>query len=368
VALVEVGAPRVQATRVAAYEIPTDEPESDGTLEWTSTTIVSAEVAGGGERGLGYTYGDVSVARLIDSLLAPAVEGVDPLATGSAWKAMHRALRNAGSVGPGAMALAAVDIALWDLKARLLDLSLADLLPRFHDRVPAYGSGGFCSYTNKRLEAQLSDWAAAGFSAVKMKVGRDPQADDGRVRTARVAVGPEVGLLVDANGAYEPKQALDWAERFAQLGVTWLEEPVSSDDLDGLRRVRRRAPAGVEVAAGEYGWDLPYFERMLSAGAVDVLQADVTRCGGITPLLELGGICAARGMPLSAHCAPAVSTHAFCAVPTLRHAEYFHDHARVESLLFDGATEPADGFLQPDRSRSGLGLELKHADAEAFAA
>src|SRR5204863_2488614 len=134
-----------------------------------------------------------------------------------------------------------------------------------------------------------------------------------------------VELMVDANGAYSPKRALDWAERYAAQGASWFEEPVSSDDLAGLRLLRERAPAGMAIAAGEYGWDEPYFERMLAAGAVDVLQADVTRCGGITGLLAVDGLCAARSMPLSAHCAPAISAHACCGLLSLEHLEYFHD-------------------------------------------
>ena len=351
----------------AAYEVPTDAPESDGTLEWDSTTIVVVEVEGGGERGLGYTYGDRAVQTLIESKLADTVEGSDPMAPSAAWRAMRDALRNAGQPGVGAMAVSAVDIALWDLKARLLGLPLADVLPRARRRVPIYGSGGFTSYSDERLGEQLAGWAERGIPRVKMKVGREPARDAGRVAAARDAIGPDVELMVDANGAYERKQALLWAERFREHDVRYLEEPVSSDDLDGLRLVRDRAPAGMAVAAGEYGWDLPYFARMLDAGAVDILQADVTRCGGISALLRLDGICTARNVPFSAHCAPGVSAHACCAMESLLHLEYFHDHVRLEGMLFDGTLEPKEGYLEPDRSRPGLGLELRRGDAERFA-
>jgi L-alanine-DL-glutamate epimerase-like enolase superfamily enzyme len=196
-------------------------------------------------------------------------------------------------------------------------------------------------------------------------VGREPQGDPSRLRAARSAIGDLVELMVDANGAYTRKQALAWAERFAEHGVTWFEEPVSSDDLDGLRLLRDRAPAGMDVAAGEYGWTLPYFDRM--AGAVDVLQADVTRCGGITGFLRVDALCRARSLPFSAHCAPAISAHACSAMETCVHLEYFHDHVRIESLLFEGVLDPLDGGLCPDPSRPGLGLELREADAEAYA-
>jgi L-alanine-DL-glutamate epimerase-like enolase superfamily enzyme len=192
---------------------------------------------------------------------------------------------------------------------------------------------------------------------VKIKVGRDPDADPARVAMAREAIGPNVELMVDANGAYTLPQALGLAERFAEQDVTWLEEPLSSEDLEGLAELRGRSPAGMAIAAGEYVWSSLDAQRMLEAGAVDVLQADVTRCGGITELLHIAGLCSARQMPFSAHCAPAVSAHVCCAIEAVQHIEYFHDHVRIESMLFEGATEPDGGVLRPDESQSGLGLE-----------
>jgi L-alanine-DL-glutamate epimerase-like enolase superfamily enzyme len=356
----------VDRLEASAYVIPTDGPESDGTLEWDSTTIVVVEVEGGGERGLGYTYGDASVGALIESKLAGVVEGADAHAPPAAWASMQAAIRNVGQPGVGAMAVSAVDVSLWDLKARLLGVSLADALPRFHSRVPIYGSGGFTSYSDARLAEQLGGWAEQGIPRVKMKVGRHPDRDPERVAAARAAIGADVELMVDANGAYSPKQALRWAERFREWDVTYLEEPVSSDDLRGLRRVRDRAPAGISIAAGEYGWGLDYFQRMLDAEAVDILQADVTRCGGITGLLRVDALCGARHLPFSAHCAPAISAHACAAIETLEHLEYFHDHVRIERLLFDGTLDPQDGYLEPDRQRPGLGIELRRSDAAEF--
>jgi L-alanine-DL-glutamate epimerase-like enolase superfamily enzyme len=357
----------VDSLEVSAYTIPTDEPESDGTLEWDSTTIVVVEAEGGGERGLGYTYGDASVAAFVESKLAGVIEGTDALAPGAAWASMQAAIRNAGQQGVGAMAVSAVDVALWDLKARLLGVALADALPRFHARVPIYASGGFTSYSDSRLAEQLSGWAEGGFAKAKLKVGRDPARDPERLAVARDAVGPDVELMVDANGAYGRKEALRWAERFrGEWDVRYLEEPLTSDDLEGLRLVRDRAPAGMAIAAGEYGWDLPYFERMLDAEAVDILQADVTRCGGITALLRLDGLCRARCLPFSAHCAPAISAHACAAIEALAHLEYFHDHVRIERMLFDGVLEPDQGHLAPDRDRPGLGLELRRDDAAGW--
>jgi L-alanine-DL-glutamate epimerase-like enolase superfamily enzyme len=263
------------------------------------------------------------------------------------------------------MALSALDVALHDLKARVLDVPLWRLLGAVSDRVPVYGSGGFTSYDDERLAHQLAGWAGRGIPRVKMKVGRDPGGDEHRLEVARAAVGDGVELMVDANGAYARKQALGWAQRFAAAGVTWLEEPVSSEDLEGLALVRDRGPAGLEIAAGEYVWRES--EAAALAGAVDVLQVDVTRCGGITAALRIDALAGARGVPTSIHCAPALGAHAGAAMATLRHLEYFHDHVRIEQALFDGAPElAAGGVLRPPDDRPGLGLELRVADAQVY--
>jgi L-alanine-DL-glutamate epimerase-like enolase superfamily enzyme len=359
--------PPIEAVRAHAFTIPTDAPEADGTFTWHSTTMVLAEVAAGGAVGIGYSYTTGAAAALIHDMLAPLLAGGDALAIPAAWAAMVRQVRNVGRRGIAATAIAAVDSALWDLKGRLLGLPLAALLGAARDAVPIYGSGGFTSYDEGRLREQLGGWAAAGLRWVKMKIGSDPARDLARVRAARAAIGG-AGLFVDANGAYSRKQALAFADAFAGLGVTWFEEPVSSDDLAGLRLLRDRAPAGMEIAAGEYGFDSFYFRRMLAAGAVDVLQADATRCLGITGFLAAGAVADAFGIDLSCHCAPALHLHPACAVPRLRHCEWFHDHVRIEHLLLDGAPAPQQGAIRPDLSRPGLGLEVRWADAERFAA
>ncbi|MFO0578817.1 MAG: enolase C-terminal domain-like protein [Polyangia bacterium] len=351
---------------VAVYRVPTEAPESDGTLAWDHTTLVVVHVRAGDQRGLGYTYGAGAAAALIRELLAGLLQGRDALAIPECWVAMARALRNVGLPGIAATAVSAVDIALWDLKARLLGVSLVDLLGAARERIPIYGSGGFTSYSERELQEQLGGWAAQGIRRVKMKVGRQPDEDPRRVRAARQAIGPDTELFIDANGAYTRKEALRIADSVAASDVRWFEEPVSSDDLLGLRLVRDRAPAGMAIAAGEYGYDPPYFQRLLDAGAVDVLQADATRCRGISGFLHTGGLCEAAQTPLSAHCAPSVHAHPACALPRCCHLEYFHDHARIEHLLFDGALTPRGGALTPDRSRPGLGLELKQAEAERF--
>jgi L-alanine-DL-glutamate epimerase-like enolase superfamily enzyme len=359
---------RIDGLTVHAFDIPVDGPggqEQDGTLTWSSTTMILVEAHGAGQAGLGYTYGDKSVAALVDSKLASAVTGTDVLAPGAAWRSMFAELRNAGQPGAGAMAVSAADIALWDLKARLLGTPLFGLLPAFRDVVPVYGSGGFTNYPLSRLVSQIAGWAAEGMPRMKIKTSRDPSADPERLSAVRKEAGDGVELFTDANGALSRKDALYWAGRFAgEWGVRWFEEPVSSLDIEGLRLLRDRGPAGLDIAAGEYGYLVPDFAAWL--GAVDCLQADVTRCGGITGLLQVGGLTEARQIDLSGHCAPAVSAHAFCGVPRLRHLEYFHTHVRIEDLAFDGVLSPHGGSLRPDAGRPGLGLAVKWADLEKY--
>lgn len=350
------------------YRIPTDCPESDGTLKWNNTTLVLVRAAAGGRTGLGYTYADPTTGKLIEQTLANVVEGRDVMAIPACWNAMVQRIRNLGRPGIVSMAISAVDTALWDLKARLLDLPLVTLLGAARDGVPIYGSGGFTSYSDAQLEKQLSGWVERGIARVKMKIGRNASADVHRVRVARQAIGPAAELFVDANGAYSRKQALAQADKFTEFDVRWFEEPVSSDDLEGLRLMRDRGPAGMEIAAGEYGYDAGYFRRMLEAGAVDVLQADATRCGGITGFLQVANLCEGFNLPISAHTAPTLHAHVGCSAPRMRHLEYFHDHVRIENMFFDGLLQPVDGELRPDLSRPGMGIEIKKADLQRFAA
>jgi L-alanine-DL-glutamate epimerase-like enolase superfamily enzyme len=358
--------PTLEHVEAKAYRIPTDAPESDGTYEWAQTVLVVVTARGGGKTGLGYTYADRATAAVVNDSLAPALQGLDSMRPRAANAAMLRAIRNLGRAGIAAMAVSAADVALWDLASRIAGLPLVAMLGTAREAIAVYGSGGFTSYSSERLCDQLGGWAAEGMRHVKMKIGRDPAADRARVAMARKAIG-DVDLFVDANGAYSARQALAQAEHFAEQGVRWFEEPVSSDDLDGLRAVRDGAPAAMDIAAGEYGYEPFYFRRMLEAGAVDVLQADASRCGGVTGFLAVDALCDARNVALSAHCAPHLHAHLACAAARAVHVEYFHDHARIEEMLFDGALTPSGGLLRPDLDRPGLGIEFKAADAARFA-
>jgi L-alanine-DL-glutamate epimerase-like enolase superfamily enzyme len=359
--------PMIEKLDVSLYRVETDSPESDGTLKWDHTDVVVAHASAGGLTGLGWTYASRAAADLIHDALRHSVIDQPALGIEGCWRKMVHQLRNVGVPGAGMMAVAAVDIAQWDLKAKLLGVSLVDLFGTVRDEVEIYGSGGFTSYSDQQLTEQLSGWAESGIRHVKMKVGRDPAADPRRVRAARRAIGDKTGLFVDANGGYGLKQALAMADVFgAESNVLWFEEPRPSSDLVGLSFLRQRAPAAMEIAAGEYGDLLGYFRRMLEAGSVDCLQADATRCGGYTGLLKVAALCDAFQVPLSAHCAPQLHAHIGCGLACLRHIEYFHDHNRIDRLLFDGSLNPDHGCLKPDPMRPGHGMTLKDADAARY--
>jgi L-alanine-DL-glutamate epimerase-like enolase superfamily enzyme len=348
----------LEALEVSARTIPTDEPESDGTLAWHSTTIVVVQAHAEGATGVGYTYTHDAAARLIEDKLAPLACRSDLDDLPALWEGLCRELRNLGRPGIGFMALSAVDIALWDLKARLLGAPLVDVLGAVREEAAVYGSGGFTSYSLERLISQLRGWVEEGIPRVKMKLGREPARDPARLDAARAAIGDDAELYVDANGAFSREEAVEWGRRFArEWGVSWFEEPVSSADLGGLRLVRESVP--LDVAAGEYAFVPADFRNLLEARAVDCLQIDVTRCGGYTGFLRAARLADQYGLDVSAHCAPQASAHVCCAVPRFRHIEYFHDHVRVEELVFDGVLAPVEGSLRPDRGRSGNGLVVK---------
>lgn len=350
-----------------AYTIPTDAPEGDGTFAWNSTTLIVVELQCGDVTGLGYTYSHRTAALLARDLIDKAVNGQSAFNTNAIFTKMRYEQRNYGREGIAATALSAIDIALWDLKAKLMGKPLVSLLGQTRDAAPLYGSGGFTAYSDTQLRDQLSGWIGQGIPRVKMKIGAHPEDDMRRIAVARDAIGTDTNLFIDANGAYSRKQALDIAHQARhECDVTWFEEPVSSDDLAGLHLIRNSGPAGMDIAAGEYGFTAMYLQRMMAAESVDVIQADATRCGGVTGFMDAAALADAHPLPLSAHCAPTVHLHLACAARSLRHVEYFHDHARIEQMLFDGYCEPVNGVMRPDLTRAGLGLAFKHNDAERF--
>lgn len=360
------GAVPVDALEARAYRIPTDAPEADGTLDWEATTLVVVTAVAGDVRGTGYAYADAGAAAIANGTLADEVLGENAMDVPRLWDRMRRRVRNMGASGVAAGAISAVDTALWDLKAGLIGLSLADLWGARRESVPIYGSGGFTSYDDASLAEQLGRWVAEdGCARVKMKIGADRRIEERRMRVAREAIG-EAALMIDSNGACTPREALAMAESALGFGVDWYEEPVTSDDLDGLAYIRAGLPGAIDCAAGEYAYGPHDVRRLLEARAVDCLQIDATRCLGYTGFLQAAALAEAFAVPISAHTAPALHLPVCRAAPLCRHIEWFHDHVRIEAMLFDGAPIPKDGAIAMGDA-AGHGLTFKAKDAERFA-
>lgn len=358
----------IDRVEASAYTFPTQTPEADGTLAWTDTTMVLVQVWCADVVGTGWTYGSLAAAALVRQTLAPMLTGRRAEENPRLWQDMIIALRNIGRPGVGAMALSAVDSALWDVRARALGLPLHHLLGAVRDEIPVYGSGGFTTYSDDQLLEQLSTWTERyELSRVKIKIGeawgRRQDRDLDRVRRCREVLGPDVELFVDANGAYSVGDAVRMAQRLDEFDVRWFEEPVSSDDLAGLRRVRDRSRA--DVAAGEYGFNLDYFHAMCAAEAVDCVQVDVTRCGGMSELLRIAAVAAAHHLEISGHCAPYLHVPVLAAIPNLRHLEWFHDHVRIEQRCFEGADDPVGGSLIA-ADRPGHGLTFRAQEVAGY--
>jgi len=359
----------ITEVRATAFRVPNPERETDGTLGWDATGMVLVQIKAGGHEGLGYSYTDPSMAQLVIGTFKPLLVGADAWGIEGLFEQLQRRVRNLGRSGLAGAAVSAVDVALWDLKARVLGLPLATLLGPVRDRVPVYGSGGFISFSERELSEQLSKWVHRdGCTRVKIKIGNNAARDLQRLEQARRAIG-NAQLMIDANGAHTVRSAVAFAHAAAEQQVDWFEEPVTSDCPRGLSQVREAMDAAglpLDVAAGEYVWGLDDAHRLLQAEAVDVLQMDATRCGGITGWRRMSVLCQAYHRDCSAHCAPALHLHLGCATGGLRHIEWFADHAHIEAMFFDGAPVIERGEIAAS-DRPGHGLVLKSQDVERFA-
>ncbi len=352
----------MQKITLAAYKIPCEIHESDGTFEWDSTTIVVVSIKMDQWTGMGFSYGHEACLDVIKNTLSPHLKQIDVQDLPSIFGHMKNSVRNIGLHGIAAHAISAVDIALWDLKAKILDKPLCQLWGKTQDKIPIYGSGGFTSESPEKIARQFLQWKEKGVFRFKMKIGREPSQDFDRVKKVRGCLDASDEIFVDANGAYQRKQSLDFAKKFKELGVTWFEEPVPADDLEGLKFIKDNAE--IAIASGEYGYDPVYFKNMLQAQAVDILQADATRCCGFTGFLQICHLSKAFNIPLSSHTAPSIHLHAALSDSNVCHMEFFHDHVQIEEKYFEGFPLLKDGFLFPHLQRRGHGLELREKEIE----
>jgi L-alanine-DL-glutamate epimerase-like enolase superfamily enzyme len=353
--------PTITGITTGVYRFPTPElkPEADGTLQWDATTAVTVTLTAGDRTGLGWTYSSPAAAAIIHDTLAGVIRHRAAHDIADGWSAMHQASRNLGTRGLVTQAISAVDIAWWDLKARLLDIPLSGLLGCCRNEVPIYGSGGFTTLSDTQLAEQIEGWQEAGCTAMKIKIGESwgtrIDRDLARIEWLRALAGSRTQLMVDANGGYRIGQARRVGAALDDLSVIWFEEPVSSDDTAGLAALR--AALRCDIAAGEYAADLYDVRALLPA--VDCLQLDATRCGGYTGWLRGAALAQSHNLDVSAHCAPALHAFVAAAIPNLRHVEWFADHARLEPLLVDGLPAVFDGALHPNSTAPGHGMTLR---------
>ena len=342
------------------YLIPLPVALSDsthGTI--THFELIAARVrdTDGGE-GVGYTYtvgaGGAAVHALIARHLAPLIEGEDSTRIEHLWQRMWWALHYGGRGGPTSLAISAVDIALWDLKARRHGLPLWRLLGGHDPRVPAYAGGIDLEFPLDRLLAQTEDNLAKGFRAIKMKVGRAKLSEDlARVKAMRERLGPDFPLMVDANMRWTADQAIRAARSLAEYGVYWLEEPTIPDDIAGHVRVVREG--GLPVATGENLHTLWEFQQMIAAGGVTFPEPDVSNCGGITVWMKVAHLAEAFNLPVTSHGVHDLHVHLLAAVPN---RSYLEAHGFGLERFIAQPMKIVEGFATaPERPGHGVAFD-----------
>ena len=242
-----------------------------------------------GVEGLGMTYSSPGVKDVVENALMQILIGRDPMDTEKIWNDMLWKVRSYGRKGVALCAISAVDIALWDLKAKFLNLPLYKLLGAYTNSVPVYGSGGWTNLTKSELIQEMTDYVESGIPRVKMKVGKNfgncEREDIERVEAVRDAIGYDIALYIDANNGYRKKQAIYMAKEFEQFQVGWLEEPLIPDDVDGMSEIARSTT--IPIASGKLEYTKYGFKELIYRGGADIVQPDAGRVGGVTEWIKV---------------------------------------------------------------------------------
>ena len=329
--------------------------------DMTHFELITARVRDSeGAEGVGYTYtvgcNGAAIHATIARDLAPRIQGQRADLIESLWQKMWWATHYGGRGGAASMAIAAVDIALWDLKARKSGAPLWTLLGGYDDRVPCYAGGIDLYFPLDKLLAQTDENLRKGFRAIKMKVGRPRLSEDvARVKAMREHLGEDFPLMVDANMRWTPDEAVRAARALQGSGIHWLEEPTIPDDVEGHARVVREG--GVPVATGENLHTLYEFKQMIAAGAVTFPEPDVTVCGGVTGFMKVAKLAEAFNLPVTSHGAHDVTVHCLAAAPN---RSYLEAHGFGLDRYIVHPLEIRDGFaIAPDRSGHGIEFDWK---------
>jgi L-rhamnonate dehydratase len=307
----------------------------------------------------GVSIGQGAIRSFVHNVLSDLVLQADPFNTEKIWNDMFWRVRGHGRKGVAFQAISLVDNAIWDLKAKALDMPLYRLLGPIHEQVPVYGSGGWTNYTTDELLQSQRNVRDAGFTATKLKVGKDfgkAERDDiKRVEAVRKELGDDFTIYIDANNGYYAKQAIRLAEEYKRLDVAWFEEPVLADDIPGLAQVA--AATTIPVATGEHEYTKYGFRDLITAGGVDIVQSDIAQVGGVTEWLKIAHMTEAFNLPLAPHAWCLLHLHPAMATPNLMTLEWLDIEQQNIARWFVDPPMPKNGFIKPD-DRPGNSLEL----------
>ena len=353
----------IKEVKVHLVSMPVAAGFADATrkVETIGYTIVRVFTEDGLE-GFGVTYHEVggeATKMLIEKNIAPRIIGKDPFETEVIWQDMFQYLRGVGRKGLMFCALSAVDIALWDLKGKILNMPLYRLWGGNKKQVPVYGSGGWTSYSDEELVEEMKEIVSRGYKMVKFKVGynggQSPSRDVERVRKVREAIGPDIGIMLDANNCWDAATGARFANRVKDYDIMFLEEPVFADDIPGLRRFKQSTD--MPLASGEHEYTKFGARDLIMNNAADIVQLDGTRAGGFTEMLKVAALTQAWNLKFAPHAMENIHIHLVSACPNALFLERLLLFEELTRNVYDGAPEPVDGYMTiPDLP--GLGLKL----------
>ena len=313
-----------------------------------------------GFEGLGVAAGIRANRAVIHDTLEPVILGRDPFATEQLWNEMYWRVRGFGRKGVAFQAISAVDIALWDLKAKAFGVPLYRLLGTAHDAVPVYGSGGWTNYSTEELVAEQQGYVNNGHKRVKMKVGKDfgrsEREDIERVAAVRKALGDDIDIYIDANNGYYAKQAIRLSRVFEEYDIGWFEEPVLADDIEGLAAVSNAT--NIPVATGEHEYTKHGIADLIMRKGADIVQPDIGRVGGVTEWMKAAVLADGFNLPVAPHAYALFHLHCAMATPNLKVVEMLGAEENSNKHWFKEVPEQVNGMLKPFSDRPGFGLEL----------
>ncbi len=360
---------RIESVSSCAVSVPLDRTTAFSTRTVRERHYLLVKVRGDdGAEGIGFCYVGSAAGALgtvaVRDLLAPVLIGEDPYRVEGLWEEMYRESVLQGCAGTVMRALSALDIAIWDRNARAAGLSLARFLGgHARETVPAYASGGYYldGKSPEMLGEEMAGYAAPGFRAVKMKVGRlSPEAEEERIAAAREALDPDILLMLDATNAWRDlPSALEFVRRYEPYDPYWIEEPFSVDDIDNHARLVENT--AVTVATGEIEAGRWRFQELLEKDAAGILQTDAAVCGGITEFRRIAAMAAGFGVTLCPHWFHDLHVHLVAALPNAPFVEYFADDQVLNfRRLIDRQFERRGGDLVVP-SDPGLGFGFDEA-------